>query len=363
VILLAVLFAAPIHLGLPAGFRPMVIATADFNHDGNIDVALCGESQQLLVFLGDGRGGLHLTTQQARCGLHPTSMIAADLNGDRWPDLAIANHETDYLTVLINDRRGRFAEQHIHVHSVPHPHTVAAADVNGDGRVDLITDSWAENRITLLMSTAPASWRSPGSTIDVLRKPYLNIIAADLDEDGNVDLAMPNFGFDFVSIFFGDGHGHFTPVPQSPIAAGPTPFTIAIGDVNGDGRSDILVANYSGHMTDTSQDGLTWIRNDGGRRFTPFPQRVLTAHGSWRVVSGDLNGDGFADAVITDVASDRVTIAYGSRGGLHAGPSIATMHAPHSVALADLNHDGRADILVISETVDELLVCLSAPGK
>ena len=362
-ILLAALFAAPIHLGLPAGFRPMGIATADFNHDGNVDVALCGESQQLLVFLGDGRGGLHLTTQQARCGLHPSSMIAADLNGDGWADLAVSNHETDYLTVLINDRRGRFAEQHIHVHSIPHPHTVAAADVNRDGRVDLITDSWAENRITLLLSTAPGIWRSPGSTIDVLRRPYLNIVAADLDGDGNVDLAMPNYGFDSVSIFFGDGHGHFTPAPQSPIAAGPTPFAIAIGDVNGDGRPDILVANYSGHMTDTAHDGLTWIRNDGRRRFTAFPQRVLTADGSWRVVSGDINGDGFADAVITDVATDRVTIAYGSRGGLHAGPSIATMHAPHSVALADLNHDGRADILAITETVDELFVCLSTPGK
>ena len=101
--------------------------------------------------------------------------------------------------------------------------------------------------------------------IEIGRKPYINVVAADLDGDGHVDLVMPNSGLDSICILFGDGHGHFTHARQSPLVAGPTPFMVAVADLNGDGRPDIVVANYSGHITDTSGDGLTWVRNDGDR--------------------------------------------------------------------------------------------------
>lgn len=331
-----------VRVPLPAGFRPAAIAVADLDGDRRVDVALCGSSGQLLVLAGE----LRPVPQSASCGQNPSEMIAADLDGDGRIDLAVANHDTDYITVLHNDGAAHFTAQRLNVHSKPHPHTVAAADLNGDKRVDLIVDSWGENRLTLLFANAAGRWQTPGTTIDAGRKPYINVRAVDLDGDGNIDLVMPNQGFDTVSVLFGDGHGNFQPIV--PIVAGPTPFMIAVADVNGDGRPDILVANYSGHMSDTSRDGLTWVRNDGHRRFTAFPQRIAAAPGAWRVAAGDVNGDGIADAVFVNGGEDTITIAFGSKEGLRPGPKMKVMPHPHNIAI------GERRIYVITEERDEL---------
>jgi hypothetical protein len=352
--MLALLFAvAAVHVVLPQEFRPQSFVAGDFNGDGRADVALCGNNEQLLVFAGDGNGGLHAIPQDARCGANPSQMTAADLDSDHRIDVVVANHDTDYLTVLHNEGGGRFSSHQLHVHSNPHPHTVAAADVNGDGHLDLITDSWAENRLTLLLADGRGGWQSPGTPIEVGRKPYINVIATDLDGDGHVDLVMPNSGFDTVSILCGDGHGHFQQAAHSPIVAGPTPFMVAVADVNGDGRPDILVANYSGHINDISRDGVTWIRNDGHRHFTAFPQRVAIGRGCWRIASGDLDGDRFADAAFINAADDTVGILYGSANGPRPGPTLTVMREPHNVAIADRS------LFVATENSNELLMIRS----
>ena len=345
---------------LAPGFGPEVLAAADFNGDGFPDVALCGRSERFALLAGDGRGALRDTPQDAGCGAHPTALTAADLDGDGRPDLAVANHDTDYLTILINRPDGRFIARTVHVHSKPHPHMVAAADFNGDHLADLLTDSWGENRLTLLVATSAGEWPSPGTPVEAGRAPYVNVVAADLDGDGQIDVAYPNAApssaSDTVSVLLGDGRGGFRQAPQSPLMAGPAPFMIALGDVNGDGRRDLVVANYSGHISDTARDGLTWIRNDGHGQFTPFPVRVAAGHGAWSVAAGDVNGDGFADAAIVNAADDSVAVAYGSRDGLHAGPTITVTPEPHRLVLADLDGDGRAEIFVTTESRDELVI-------
>ena len=338
------------HIALPAGFRPAAIAAADFNGDGIIDLALTGESQRLLILLGDGRGGLCALPESARAGKQPYAIVAADMNGDRRIDLVVANHDTDHLTILTGDGRGGFSAREIKVPSKPHPHMVAAADVDHDGKMDVITDSWMENRLLIVHGDGRSA------PVDVGRKPYLTVSAADLDGDGNVDLVTPNQGLGTVSILFGDGHGRFAHAAQSPIAAGAEPFYAAIADVNGDGKPDIVVGNYSGHITDTARDGVTWIRNEGARRFTTFPDRVAVGQGTYRVATGDFNGDGFADIAAANGAASDVMIVFGSRRGPQRSISIPTMPGPHFNALADLNRDGKADLLVITEERDELLV-------
>lgn len=332
---------------LPPGFHPQAMAAADFDGDGRTAVAVCGRNGQLAIF-SHGR----LDVKQAQCGANPIAMIAADVDHDGRPDIVVANHDTDYVTVLKNEGHGRFTARTIHVRSKPHPHTVTAADVNGDGAVDIITDSWAENRLTLLLGDGHGGWQSPGVPVDTGRAAYVNVIAADLDGDGHADLIMPNARpddpHDSVTILFGDGHGHFAAGAQSPIVAGGAPFMVAIADVNGDGRPDIVVVNYSGHISDSSHDGLTWIRNDGRRHFTAFSERVAAGHGTWHVAAGDLNGDRFADAAFINAADGTVTVAYGSANGPRPGPTIAVMPAPNRVLIA-----GRR-FFVISSERDEL---------
>jgi hypothetical protein len=213
----------------------------------------------------------------------------------------------------------------------------------------------------ILLLAGRDEWRAPGSRIEIGRKAYWTIAAADVDVDGDgkLDLVAPNYGHDTVSILLGDGRGHFAHAQGSPFAAGPVPFAATIADMNGDGRPDVVVANYSGHAARTEQDGLTWIRNDGNHRFTPFATRLARGRYTARVVTGDVNGDGFNDPAFSNGNGATVTIVYGSRGGPVTGIDVPTMQSPHALTLADLNGDARADLAVASEDSAEVLLFLS----
>ena len=317
---------APTRVALPRGFRPVALVV------NGKDVVVSGLSGQIVIL----RDGVRLSAPIA-AGANPSSLAAAG------GLIAAANHETDYVTVISGTM-----PRTLHLHSRPHPHAVAIGDFDRDGKPDLAVDSWGENRIMLLFGRD--GWRGPGTPVDVGARPYWTISAADMDGDGNADLVTPNWGSNTVSILLGDGKGHFAPAPGSPFVAGPTPFAAAIGDVNGDRRLDVVIANYSGHNTDTANDGLTWIRNDGGRRFTAFPQRVANGDYSARVAVGDVNGDGFGDAVFSNANGTTVTVVYGSRAGLRTSASFPAMRHPHAVAVLG------GKIFVASEEEDALVV-------
>lgn len=346
-------FSHAVHVPLPPAFRATAVAIADMNADGTNDIVLTGESQQLLILLGDGKGNFRQGARAA-AGVQPSAFAIADLDGDGLRDVVIANHDTDHLTLLFGTKQGAFTKREIRVHSVPHPHTIAVADTDNDKRPDLIFDSWGENRLMIVRGAG--SWSAPAVPVEVGRKPYWNCVSADLNADGKPDLIAPNAGLGTVSILLGQGNNQFRHAPGSPMAAGPGPFTIATGDFDGDGDLDIAVANYSGQLTDTANDGLTWIRNDGAGRFTPFPQRVVAGTYSARLATGNINRDRYADVAFANSASHTVTIVYGSASGPKTSENVETMNGPHAVALGDLNGDGRADLVVTSEDVGEVWV-------
>jgi hypothetical protein len=351
-------FGPPLHVPLSKDFEVVAVAAADFDGDGRIDLAVIGRTG-LCLLVADGRGNFRPCTPVA-AGANPSSMAVADMNGDGRLDVVVANHETDYVTLLLGAGGGRFTSRPLHVRSRPHPHAVAVGDFDGDGRPDIAVDSWGEDRITLLFGKD--AWRGPGTPLPMGTNPYYTISAADVDGDGHVDLVAPNWGKGAVSILLGDGHEGFAHAPGSPFKAGPSPFSAAVADVNGDGRPDVVVANYSGHARATADDGLTWIRNDGNRRFTPVPDRVARGDYSARLAAGDVDGDGIADVAFSNANGRTVTVVFGSRAGPRGGETVTTMPAPHALALADLNGDGRADLVVTSETSDEMIVFLAAPA-
>ena len=232
------------------------------------------------VTLFANAGGSFRRSGAVPAGLNPTEILALDLDRDGRVDLAIANHEASYVTILRGDGRGGFrpaAGSPLSVHSKPHPHTIDACDANGDGWLDLVIDDWGENALTLLLSDGRGGFRGPGSPIPVGRKPYRNLRLRDLDGDGHCDIATPSTAG--VTILRGDGRGGFR--AQPPIPAGPAPFSVQIADLNRDGKPDLAVHNYSGQITDPRDDALTFLLGDGRGGFRLGP-RLATGPGAAR---------------------------------------------------------------------------------
>jgi hypothetical protein len=343
-------FRSPVHIAMGATRQPQALAVADFDGDGRKDVAIASDgSNDVTILRGDGDGGLQVAGRFFS-GQQPAEVLAVDLDKDGKVDLAIPNHETRRVTLLKGDGRGGFRpfpQSPLTVHSRPHLHTIDACDANGDGWLDLIVDDWGENRLTLVLSDGKGGFRGPGTPIEVGRKPYRNLRARDLDGDGRCDIVAPSYDLGVVTLLTGDGRGNFQAKP--PIAAGPAPFVVAIADVNRDGKLDVAMNNYSGQITDSSDDALTFLLGDGRGGFRLGP-RIATGRGPFDVAAGDIDGDGYADAAVANHAGQDLTVSFGGPDGLSPSRTVQVPvgSKPDRVLLTDLNGDGKADALAIS---------------
>jgi hypothetical protein len=182
----------------------------------------------------------------------------------------------------------------------------------------------------------------------------------DLDGDGRCDLVAPNTAARGVTILLGDGRGGFRGAENPSVPAGPAPFAVAVGDLNRDGKPDLAVANYSGHITDPSGDGLTFLLNEGHGRFR-LGGKIATGHGSGDVATGDVDGDGFSDAVTANMGSGDVTVAFGGPDGLSQARTVTVPVGglPQRVLLADFDGDRRADAVTANAESHSVSILLT----
>jgi len=342
--------------------HPTMPAMADVNKDGNLDI-IVPNGGGISVFLGDGKGGFaQVDGSPFASGQTGADIGLADFNGDGNPDVALANHGVKTAEILLGNGNGQFSlapGSPFSVESNPHPHGIAVADFNHDGRADIAIDSWAENKVLMLFGKGDGTVQQPGVKFDVGKMPYQRLRCADVNDDGNGDIVTSDFESSSVTVLLGDGKGGFVrkdfPVP-------PDPFGIAIADVNGDKHLDIVISHYSGQLVDPSKNAMSVLLGDGKVNFTlakgsPFP----TGNYPGTIATGDLNGDGIADIVVPNYEDGTLTVYLCTANSiaLAAYSPIKVAHAPHGVTIADLNHDGKGDIVVTEEEDNDLLVLLS----
>lgn len=340
---------------IDVGRDPHVLA-AELTGDGRPDLAVAGEGR-VLILTGDGDGGFRRAGEY-EAGEDPTGLAASDLDSDGDLDLAVANHETDYLTLLLNDGGGAFGPAQaspVRIEVTPHPHTVAAGDLDRDGRTELLVDHRSAGGLLTLYGNDQGDFE-PGEVVVLGGDPYRDVVVADLDGDGVLDLATPNertVGFRLGRL--GGGFGELRELDASRVA----PYGLAAGDVNGDGVPDLAASSGEGG------EGAVVLLGDGSGSFRPAPgSPYAAARGFSALDVADLDGDGRDDLAVTSWDAGEVAILYGRDvdGGDGRAPVVRRVElgeGPWSVSAADFDADGRDDLAVAVTGESRVVVLLS----
>jgi hypothetical protein len=375
-----------------AGLAPFAMVVADFNNDGTPDLAvtnagvLSDPGNTVSVLLGNGDGTFQTATSFS-VGNQPFDITAADFNGDGNTDLATANFQDNTASVLLGNGDGTFRTASAYPAGGA-PHGISAVPFNGSEQIGIAVGGASGTYILLGNGDgtfSPGGSYDPGSgplTIgdfnrdgkaDVAAitangvaiflgagtgdfsgsfdypsgKTPLSVAAGDFLRDGQLDLAVANLDGNNISILLSDGAGHF----QQPVRykGGAHPAGIAVGDLNNDGILDLAVANSPPNKNGT----VTVLLGNGSGGFKAVGQYAVD-NTPLAVTVADFNHDGNLDLAVANLCGNdescdgagTVTILLGTGNGLFATGVDYPAGSAAYVAVGDFNGDGNVDLAV-----------------
>src|SRR5262245_32224297 len=357
----------------PAGNGPTSIVAANLNGDANTDLAVANQySDDVTILLGDGTGDFTpAPTSPEPAGNGPSSIVATyppDFNGDSNADLAVANRYSDDVTILLGDGTGDFTPAPTSPEQAgdgPTSITTGIFNESAAGPLDLAVANGGSDDVSILLSDgsgdfnpAPTSPEPVGSGPSSIDVDYFGGFARDYE----ADLVVANAGSDDLSILLGDGNGDFASSPTSPeaVGAGPTAVNSTCFDSIGMCTSGVrdLVVAHGG------DNSVSILSNSGLSDFAagaPIP--VGGAPSSLISSSSRYNPYGFGIAVANG-GSDDVSIV--SEDGTPAATSPETVGSdPTSIVTGELNGDGKVDLAVANGGSDNVSILLNdfAPAQ
>ena len=329
---------------------PSCVALGDVNCDGALDLVVTNYgSDAVSVLLGTGTGSFGTKTDFAT-GVAPWSVALGDLNGDGKPDLVTANWTANTVSVLLGTGTGSFGAKTDFAADAG-PHSVALGDLNADGRLDLATANYGTTTVSIRLGDGAGGF---GGRNDFTAGTQPSSVAmVDVDGDGKADLVSANANSNSVSVLLGNGTGGFG--TKTDFTTPSTPMLVAVVDVSGDGRPDIVTANYAASSVSVLL-GNSGPLGSGG--FGPKAD-FWTGGASISVAIGDVNGDGKLDLAVANYSSSTVSVLLGNgTGSFGTRTDFATGSGPYSVAIGDVNGDGKPDLAVANRDANTVSVLL-----
>ncbi len=365
---------------------PTSAAIADVNGDGVPDLLMATVHDQgsganpgfASVILGNksAPGTFQSGAHYGTTGTDPSSIAAADLTGSGGIDLVVANFASGSVSVFMHDAAnpGRF-QAAVDVPTGGQPNQVVIGDLNGDGKPDLALADLSSNGNAVIVFQDPAN---PGRFLAPVNLSTGHITTAvaigDLNGDGKPDVVAANFDTNGnngrVSVFLQDPANPGKFLARVDFAAGGQPQAVKIVDLNGDGLPDLVVANRRPGADGTGSSGVSVLLQDPAQPGTfRAPVTYATQAASVDVAVADLNGDGKPDLAVANLGpaptgSVSVLLQDSARPGVFlTASSYAGFGEPLGVVIADLNGDGLPDIALADATSATVMLQIpTAPG-
>jgi len=343
------LFAAKTYYTV--GASPTVATIKDVNDDGTPDIITANRySNHVSVLPGNG-DGTFAPPKDYPVADQPTSVAVGDVNGDGKNDIVTANPYGDTnpdsgrVSVLLGDGNGNFGTQTNYTVGYGAV-SVAVEDLNKDGKNDLVTANTYNNNISVLLRNSSGSFSRTDIPLNSANSGPESISLKDLDKDGNLDIisASPSGtnSNGSVSVLLGNSNGTFA--AQTNYAVGYGASSVAVGDINKDGRNDIVTASR-GSGNGSIPSVLLGNSNGSFAVATNYPLRSNIDPTS--VAIGDLDLDDDLDVIVSGSGYGSESIMLNNGSGILSSPTDNTGYSySSSVALEDLDLDGDLDLVL-----------------
>ena len=370
--------------------RGVSAAAADFNGDGFQDLiyqacsTTISSSCGFTLLLADGAGGYQPPALFAAPVSGSHFLALGDFNHDGKPDVAVFNDcdascTGTSVSVFLNTGSGTFSDPVAYEGGDVSPLAIATGDFNGDGNLDIAvleycsTCTDGEDTIGVLLGNSDGTFQ-PAITMQTGAGNAVSwLAAADFNGDGKTDLVLaertnnpsnPYEGSAQILLSNGDGTFTFGGIYDGGDGRG---MSVTAGDVNGDGKTDIVIGNLCDNIVEDTgcargAIGALLGNGDGTFQYANHPPSQNVPDGNMYAISlADVNGDGKLDAISSTATG--IAVFFGNGDGTFQPPTVyAALEVLQSVqlAIADLNNDGGLDI--VQPGVNEQLAILYNQG-